>query len=457
MDLYPSVSEKGFKFERCTDLLIKLGFLPIFSNDKYKHILGNVNEGKFTYMTDFSKYLDTEKENSGNKTGISDITLHHKVEDKYIFISSKYYKSESYVDDYGIQNIIAMIDHNKHIFKKYDIYILVNNKNNLIDKVSKSHESSNYISKFIDEKHIIDLDDLEDAFLHMKTYLIKDPDIFKNFILDKKPLQYKFHQKLFVDKILKQKKLNKKVFLLGCKPRTGKTYIVGSLISEDNKNYENFNILVITPVPTETISQFLEMFESYIDFNNFNIINFHIGIMKDSLSFKKKNIIVTSKQLLENYIFNNKINTLKLLNFNYIFFDENHYAGTTEISTSIVNTYKSDNTILVLLTATYQKPLNHWNISPDCSYYWDLEDEKMCKNNDSIGLINKHGSEVLETLDYFKNSNILKCYEKMPELELITSMFETDIFNTIKEKTVNNKYGLSLKTLFSFNNSKFNY
>ena len=459
LDLYPDSQEKGKKFERCADLIIKLGFLSMFPNNKHKHVIGNINEGKFTFLSDFKQYIDKETANSGNKTGISDITLYDESEDKYIFISSKCFKNESTVNNYDIQDIKAMIDHNKHIYKNTEIFLIVNDKTELMDKVSKSHGSSNYISKFMDEKHIIDLNDLENAFLNLKSYFIKDKNIFKNFVLNKKTLEYKFHQKLFVSKILKQKKSKngKKIFLLGCKPRTGKTYIVGSLISEDKQNYDKFNILIITPAPNETSSQFLEMFESYVDFNNFNIINFNTGSMKDKLSFSKKNIIITSKQLLQNYIKDDHIKSIKLLKLDYIFFDENHFGGTTQLSTDIVNSYKCDNTHLILLTATYQKPLNHWNISTDCSYYWDLEDEKMCKNNDLSGLIIKHGDEVLETFDYFKNPDILKNYEKMPELELITTMFETDIFNMIKDKTVNNKYGFSLKTLFSLTKSKFNY
>ena len=454
LELYPNVSEKGFKFERCADLLIKLGFLPIFSNDKFKHIISNINKGDIKYLTDFNKYLDKNTVNSGNKTGISDISLHNVEEDKYIFISSKYFKTESSVDNYDIQNIIAMINDRKDIFKNYEIFLLVSNKFDLIDKVSKSHQSSNYISKYMDVEHIIDLDDLEQAFLNFKGhYHNSGKDFFKNLVLTKKTFQNKFHQKLFVSKILKQKKLNKKTFLLGCKPRTGKTFIVGSLISEDKKNYDKFNILIITPAPNETSGQFIDMFESYIDFNEFNIINFYTVSIKDKLSFSNKNIIVASKQLLQNYTLTNAIKSIKDLKFDYIFFDENHFGGTTKLSTDIVNTYKCDKTHLVLLTATYQKPLNHWSdLSKDCSYYWDLEDEKMCKNNEISGLTIKHGIEVKETLDYFKNPNILKSYEKMPELELITTMFETNIFNSIKAKTVNNKYGFSLKTLFSLTN-----
>ena len=46
LDCYPDAKEKGFIFERCGDLLIKLGYLPNFSNDKYKHIIGKVNKCK---------------------------------------------------------------------------------------------------------------------------------------------------------------------------------------------------------------------------------------------------------------------------------------------------------------------------------------------------------------------------------------------------------------------------
>ena len=460
LDLYPNPSEKGFKFERCADLLIKFGFLPLFTNNKYKHIIGNINEGKTHFLTNIKKYIEQEKENSGNKTGISDITLYNEDEDKYIFISSKFYSKESSVKNYDIQAIKAMIEHNKHIYKNYEIFLLVNDKNNLIEKVLKSNESSKYITKYMNIENIIDLHNLEEAFNTMKNYLNNGGNIFDNFIFNKKALIHKFHQKLFEIKFFKKRKLNNNKFLLGLKPRSGKTFLVGFIISNDKKIYENFNILIITPVPNETSSQFLEMLENHHEFNDFNVINFNTGHMIENLIFTNKNIIVTSKQLLQNYIDENSINKIKNLNFNYIFFDENHYGGTTTLSESIVNTYKSENSILVFLTATFHKTINHWNIPEDCSFYWDLEDEKMCKNQNIEGLISKHGEEVYEALDFFNNSDILLDYEKMPNLELITTMFETSIFNNIKknlQQSNSNKYGFSLKTLFSMSNSLFKY
>jgi hypothetical protein len=461
LNLYSNPSDKGFKFERCADLLIKLGFFPIFSNDKYKHVIGNINEGKIHFLTDIKSYIDKEKENSGNKNGISDITLYNEFEDKFIFISSKFYSKESNVKNYDIQDIKAMIDHNKYLYKNYEIYLLVNDKDDLIEKVLNSNKSSNYITKYMNTDNIIDLKDLEKAFDAMKKYLDNGSYIFDNFIFKKKTLIHKFHQKLFEIKFFKQRALNNNKFLFGLKPRSGKTFLVGFIISNDKKNYEDFNILIITPAPNETSSQFLNMFNEYSEFNEFNIIHLNSGNMIKDLKFTNKNIIVTSKQLLQNYINENGILSIKNLNFNYIFFDENHYGGTTTLSKSIVNTYKSINTTLVFLTATFHKTINHWNILEDCSFYWDLEDEELCKNQNIKSLIFKHGDEVLLTLNYFNNElDILTEYKKMPVFELITTMFETSIFNNIKEELKhndNNKYGFSLKTLFSISNSSFKY
>ena len=457
LDLCSDQSERGKKFERCADLLIKLGFLPLYSPDKYKHIVGNVNEGKVEILNDINKYIERESENSGNKTGISDITLYNHADDTYIFISSKFYLEESSVKDYDIQDIIAMVDYNKHIYKNYKIDILVNNKADFLKKVANSRSSSNYMSNKIN--NIIDLNDLEEAFKIMKSYLDRGINIFDNFIQSKKVFYPKFHQKLFVTKFLKESALNKKIFLLGLKPRSGKTFIVGFIVSSTKMTYENFNVLVITPAPSETTPQFFEMFDSYSDFNDLNIIRLDDkNMFKDESLFKnKKNIILASKQFLQNYTDTDELDVIKNLNLNYIFFDENHYGGTSDISTDVVFKCKSEETIMVFLTATFHKTLNHWNIPDECTFYWDLEDEQLCKKENVSELIAKHGYIVDEILKS-DGLDVLSSYQKMPELELITTLFETNIFNKIKNSQVeHNKYGFSLRTLFSISNSKFNY
>jgi hypothetical protein len=460
LDLYENPTKKGYVFERCCQLLIISRVLEPFSNDEYKHIIGNVNEGKIHYLSNIKNYFKTKKLISGNETGVSDITLYNETDDKYIFISSKYYSKEENVSSYGIEGIRSIILKNKHIYKNYDIYLLVNDKNAFMKKIKDSHESSNHITE--DIKGIIDINDLESAFHKLKCYIKEGGDVFDNFNFQKKILIPKFHQKLFEKKIFKQIELGQNKFLLGLKPRSGKTFIVGLIISKDKTNYENFNILIITPAPKETLGQFLDMFNTYSGFNDFNIIHINAGNMIENLSFTNKNIIITSKQLLENYINIDCIESIKNLNVNYIFFDENHYGGTTNLSKDIIGSYKSDSTKLVFLTATFNKTLHEWNIPDDSSFYWDLEDEQLCKKNDIKSLIMKHGDEIIETFNYFNDPNILTSYEKMPDLELITTMFETSIFNNIKNELLkidSNKYGFSLRTLLSISmpNKLFKY
>ena len=171
LDCYPDAKEKGFIFERCGDLLIKLGYLPIFSNDKYKHIIGNINDCKIEILKDFNKYIEYGKCISGSSTGISDITLYDELEDKYIFISSKNYSGEPSVYDYAIAEIVAMVDDNKYLYKKYDIYLMVNDKNKLLNKVSKARSGSKYVTKYFDINKIIDLNDLENTIIRVQQNL----------------------------------------------------------------------------------------------------------------------------------------------------------------------------------------------------------------------------------------------------------------------------------------------
>src|SRR3990167_3808809 len=106
-------SEKGFIFERLFDIVIKFGFCDIFTNSNFNHLIGNFNNGKPKILENLNQYLK-EKVLSGNSSGCSDITLQKKDDNTFIFISSKYPKSNEdkknikSVDYYDIQNIIAM-------------------------------------------------------------------------------------------------------------------------------------------------------------------------------------------------------------------------------------------------------------------------------------------------------------------------------------------------------------
>ena len=117
--------------------------------------------------------------------------------------------------------------------------------------------------------------------------------------------------------------------------------------------------------------------------------------------------------------------------------------------------------------------------------FWDIEDEQFCKGicktlqtesnisseqicksilydeNNLERLKEKHGNEYIEkTIKYYTDlglsiNDIFKCYEKMPDLHLITNMFDSYRYEIIKEKLNNeNKMGFCFDTLFGLNKNK---
>ena len=76
----------------------------------------------------------------------------------------------------------------------------------------------------------------------------------------------------------------------------------------------------------------------------------------------------------------------------------------------------------------------------------------------------KHGNEyITSTIKRFNSlglsiNNIFKSYETMPNLHLITNMFDSQKYNIIKENIMGSYYGFSFDVLFSLNkDNKFNY
>ena len=114
------------------------------------------------------------------------------------------------------------------------------------------------------------------------------------------------------------------------------------------------------------------------------------------------------------------------------------------------------NTVKIYMTATYNKPLKEWNIPLECRMYWDIEDEQLCKSMSLDKLKEKHGKDYVDKLILNKSlDDVFKCYEKMPDLHLITNMFDSEKYEIIKKKINNeNKFGFCFNTLFGLNTSK---
>ena len=467
-------SEKGFIFERLYDIVIKFGFCDIFTNSNFNHLIGNSNNGKLKILENLEQYLN-DKVFSGNSGGCSDITLQNKNDHTYIFISSKYPKSNEdkksakSVDYYDVQNIIAMATKNKNIYKNYKIYLVVPSKKKVLDKVQKSNKSSEYITEHMTEENILDKNNLNKYFLAFKQDIIKNKneDWQSLYLNDKENLILRFHQELITQKTSNLIEEGNKSFLWGCKCRSGKTFIFGGIIIKQYNIKKKLNVLIITPATTETSPQFTDdLFNKFKDFDKFKIHNIEGSKSIENLEIGNNNIFVMSKQLLQKYINDKTIIKIKNLKLDIIGFDENHHSGCTDLSKDILDSYSSKNTIKIYLTATYNKPLKEWNILPECQMFWDIEDEQICKSiltdeNNLVKLKEKHGVEYVEkTVKYYVDlglsiNEIFKCYEKMPNLYLITNLFDQQRYETLKEKLNNeNKMGFCFDTLFGLNKAK---
>ena len=473
LDTCKTQSEKGSIFERLFDIVIKFGFCDAFINNNYKHLIGNSNIGKLKILENYNKYLN-EKVVSGKSGGCSDITLQNKNDDTFIFISSKYPKSnedikkQKSVDYYDIQKILAMAEtKNKHIYKKYEIYLVVPNKKQVLEKVKNANKSSEYITDHMTEDNILDKDDLNKYFLDFKQDIIKNNDWNEIYLSSKETLKLRFHQELITQKTSNLIEEGNKSFLWGCKCRSGKTYMVGGIINKQYDKKDKLNCLIITPAPTETAPQFTDdLFNKYKNFDKFKIHHIEGSKMIDDIELDNNNIFVMSKQLLQKYINEKTIMKIKNLKLDIIAFDENHFSGTTDLSKDILTSYSSKNTIKIYLTATYNKPLQEWNILSECQMFWDIEDEQICKSilidEDNLEkLKEKHGEEYINKTIIHYNSlglsinDIFKCYEKMPKLHLITNMFDSERYEIIKEKlNKENKMGFCFDTLFGLNKDK---
>ena len=460
-------SEKGFIFERLWDIIIKFGFCTEFPRTEYVNMYGNVNNGKLKKLETFTNYLK-EKVISGNSGGSSDITLLKVSDNTYIFLSSKLFiSSDDAVDQYGIEKINSMIADNKHIYLKFKIYLLVQDKKTVLGKVKTANISSNHITKYMTEDNILDKNDLNKYFLSWKEDYIKNKDnnLDETYLLPKDNLILRFHQKLIVQKTIKRMEEGYKSFLWGCKPRSGKTYMVGGIIIKLFENNKKLNVLIITPAPTETTPQFTEdLFCKFKDFNNITIHSIKDSTLINNIKLGENNIFVVSKQLLQKYINENTIEIIKNLNLDIIVFDENHFSGTSELSKSIIKSYLSKNTVKIYLTATYNKPLREWNIPIECQYYWDIEDEQICKSilsdeNNISKLNEKYGDEITSLINDFTKlgisiNDIFTPYKNMPDQYMMTTMFNSDPYNRIKELIKDTKYGFSFESLFALNDSK---
>lgn len=371
-----------------------------------------------------------------DKGDSSDLTCLSKTNDKHILVTTSKNINKLNVGNLDIDKILTN-------FKQYDEYkmtlCICIRDYDAYCIMKENIENTNRELKKILKKNIIIIDwkDLNNAFLIFKQTFNNSI----NEILDtnKYILINKFHQKLGVIKTLRMKNENKKKVLWGHIPRSGKSYIIGGCIIEDNK----YNYIVITTAPNETIEQQVKIFDCFQlkDFNVIVLNNTNKPLLSD------KNIIVCSKQFLQN----KNIKWLKNIKFDMRFIDESHNGGTTDLAQKTLHIYGND-CFTVQITATYTKPCNDYNIPQDCWILWDLEDVKLCKFIDEKTskerLIEKHGPKLKNLLKKYEYAHIIDEYSKYPELWLLTDEIKPEIVTEILNNTSDNYYGWSSKACF---------
>lgn len=530
-------SYRGFVYERLWDICIKFGIvdgLTMKNNEtderkEYNtcHLFGNLNRENIEFKPNcwiggkFKDYLD-ENVQSGNSGGYSDISFVNKyknkdeteIEDIY-FISVKYYEEEKDVNSYDIGKLCTMIEkHNKRENRNIHVLIFVKDKEKVIEKFKKQQKSSDIMMKYIDPKmdesfpNIYDQKDLEQAIykldLLLKQYNYLEDDskkgIFEKVYLKilKSPFIPRFHQKLFIDKIIKLIEEKEKNILVGAIPRSGKSYIMmGSIIEYVNKmksigNTKKLNFILVTPAPNETFGEYDDIFNSYIDFDNLNIncVKLKDNRTKNPGNPDKHNLFIVSKQMLgykektdkvgkDNDEVRQDINMIKkqtderikkLLGerkkFDLILLDEAHFGMSTQNAQEILSVLDGlgKNTPKMFVTATYNKPLSVYGIDGEkCKLTWDINDIQMFKDKDfdikNNPIRERFGKIIYDNaLKYFKNDSekIINSYEMYPKPYLMTSLWDYQYLQQEKEKLGDApSYGFDMDKLFTAENGRF--
>ena len=491
-DKINEVSKQGFIYERLWDICIKFGLvkniIKFDDNNKLKHYVQNANELYINDFKEFNEIFDdylTKNFQSGKGGGYSDITFKN---DKEVVISScKYFTHDDKQDikNYEIQNLCPIKDANKSI--NFKIILFIKDKNKFIKKRKTDNKSSNILIKYIKSngkyENIYDLNDLEIYFKELKIILEyfnylktnEDLDKFKKEYLKKfkKVFKPKFHQCLYINqisKIIKKKDKSNKNILIGAVPRTGKTFILGGIIKNFIENFKrpSYNFLILTPAPTETIPQYKELFENYLDFNNLSIIDKENFNKYDN---KNNNIFLFSKQKLDKKD-EDIMKILKKIKFDIIFIDEAHQGMTTDKSKDLLINIKDIDTYKIFITATYNKPINEFDIPENHRIIWNLENVlelKRIANNynekdfnnfikrlkDAKNFDNKIIDDVLKDFSIY---NILQQYKNYPEPCLITTIWNNvdSIYKELElaDNDLDN-YTFNMDTLFNITKNNF--
>jgi hypothetical protein len=209
-----------------------------------------------------------------------------------------------------------------------------------------------------------------------------------------------FHQELVVKSVDKRiqevpPSEDPHFMCIGVLPRGGKSFIAGGIVDAQRKDKTKpFNVLFLTSAVNETRKQFYDdLIDKFAEFDDFDFID-AVNPKRDP---KKKNKFVfvsrqfstlTTKKQAEEVAQNtsplNDKDFLKRLesvtgegvSYDLCFFDEAHVGILSDkVDKNFRDLFKSFNTNrVVLMTATYKKPVGALQIGAKDVFVWDLQD-----------------------------------------------------------------------------------
>ena len=403
---------------------------------KQKLLEEKINEGSKAGSVDiFFKLLDDGKKPNTDDFYCnlkSDENNHKK--DTFILVQNKYYTNES--SDIAKYDVPKILSRAINIIDKVDKFkiVLMVNSSKILDSKLKSYDKEGL--------DILGVEDIEPWFQKLLQDLYYNP--ISKFISSKidsfKKLEPRFHQKLFIDSSIRHYNDQKKrKFIWGAVPRSGKSYMIGGMISRRAELGSENDIIIIMGAKAETEGQFKDLLDfkdggdKFIDFKDFNFstpykVNEGSGkniyimsqeffkmnklkLSKTELDKLKKLINKTNRTPIEEtelkeiqkqkYIYDNKPyefkpeikkkfpKLFKKDNNIDIYFDEIHKGGSTDKSKEILQAFINENMVdlLFMVTATFAKPSIAYEGFLDeqspVILQWGYEEQQLMKNVDT--------------------------------------------------------------------------
>ena len=469
------------------------------------------------------KILEETNVNSSNKGGIADIFFEHidnpkgsedlekeaknkitcrngetivlpscendfsKDKNKKFLFSAKYYLKEKGISHYDIQDIFL---EGVERLNEFNILLLIKDKKSLMKKILRSKKA--HTKRFY---KIMDITDLNIYYKKLKADLdsnsLEDFITYKSQRKDITQLSPRFHQQYFIDYSLEQINRGNLKLIWGAVPRSGKSYMIAGLISQ----YKPNQVVIFLGAISETLTQFMDMFNKYEDFTEYEIINVQkVGYNIDPL---KKNIILISQQ--KGWIDSKKKKTDELLlevlkeKNKLIFFDEIHQGaggGSQKSQETLLDRYIFNKKVLespfIMVTATFAKPMLNYGKNKggidSKLIQWKYEDIQLMKEIDKPNILDNlldtiendskdHEDGVLKS-QLFHNlvesqerqgitlEHLAKQYYKYPELVVMCPGLENEDTKQFKnlftqEKTIIDR-DIICNSVFKIKGTKFN-